>query len=161
MPDKMTSLRGPGLAVIYHPWFKGNPEENRKPGESCFQEQKDVEDGKRPLPSGARFILDLDNEPQGSEPIYWPAWVFRLYDDLGKLRAEQTVTREDTEGTIVDVQAPDRESGVWQRSRGYRGIFIGPVIDFKGRLTVEASVRDSDTIISTGEHEVFPWVSRQ
>lgn len=169
VPTVMTILEGPLLTEIYHPYFHGkvkdgekNHDGTPKDGEANFEEKQKVLKGEIPLPSESRIMLDLNNMPHDSEPVYWPTWTFKLYTRDGQLMSVDTIVGKDgskgqDEGEFVRVQAAERPSGVWQRSRGYRGIFILGGTDFnKGKLEVTAEVGGI-----LGDTLTFPVVSHK
>jgi hypothetical protein len=163
-PSLMTELEGPLLTEIYHRNFHGKADDGEKnhdgspkTGEANFAEKQAVLNGETPLPSTARIMLDLNSKPDGSEFIPWPTWTFRFYTDDNQLAHEDVISEGESEGSVVRVQAPDRPTGVWQDSKGYRAIFILGGIDFKrGQLVVEAEVGG----IESGTLSI-PWVAHK
>jgi hypothetical protein len=151
-------LAGPNLAKIFHDWMKGNPDEGIPKGESSTQELFDVLEGRSPLPSGARMILDVEPQPRGlaREDVQpFPAWHVKLLSESGVTLADDTLTKDEPEGQACRIQAPEREQGVYMRSQGYRIILIGPETSERASLELHCTLGDmiSDTL-------TIPWVAR-
>lgn len=128
MSVPQTSLRGPSFATAYHDYFRGNPAEGRNPGEASYQECQNILLGLSPFPAHSHAIFDLDNEPRGSEPLYWPTWVFEFIDEAGSIFRKDILCNETPEGEFGLIVGKDTPSSIWNRSSGYRLMlnFSGP-----------------------------------
>jgi len=156
MSVPQTSLRGPSLATVYHDLFKGNPDEGRNKGESSFQEMQNMLLGLSPFPAHSHAIFGLDNEPRGSEVLYWPTWVFEFIDEAGSIFRKDILCNETPEGEFGWIVGSDTPSSIWTRSSGYHLMlnFSGP--PQRCSMRVSAFVGN----MQSTNHLLFPWVSK-
>ena len=154
--SEMTSLRGPSLATVFHDYMKGNPAEGREKGESSFQECQNILLGLSPLQSHSHVIFDLDNEPRGSEPLYWPTWVLEFIDDTGKVFQTDKLCNETPEGEFGLIVGKDTPGSIWNRSSGYRLMlnFSGPSRKCSLRISAFGGTMQSTNKL------LIPWVAK-
>ena len=131
-----------GIHVIYHNWFKGNPDEGVKVGESSPEETEKVRQGIMGFPPASRVRINADPMPTGCIEYPFPAIHVIMKNEETGQESEVVLTKENPQPeAFVIIQGGQTPTGDYIRSNGHFPILVfdAPPTRSSYRIYFEAS----------------------
>jgi len=131
-----------GIHVIYHNWFKGDPEQGVPEGESTPHETEMVRQGLMGFPPASRVRINADPMPTGCIEFPFPAIHVICKNEETGMEQEVVLTKENPQPeSFCIIQGGQTQTGDYIRSNGHFPILVfdAPPTRSSYRIYFEAS----------------------